>query len=83
MSTKVSLTPELEAYAQSQVASGFYKPVSEFVREAIRLHRNYEKLYLRELQNELSLAANQIDHDQTEPHSMRSIMNDVHSEQQL
>ncbi len=80
MSTNVSLTPELEAYAQSLVASGSYKSVSEFIREAIRLHRNYEKLYLRELRNELSLAAGQIDNGQTELHSMDSIMDEVRSE---
>ncbi|WP_298868386.1 type II toxin-antitoxin system ParD family antitoxin [uncultured Gimesia sp.] len=82
MSTNISLTPEIEAYAQSMVASGYYKSVSEFVREAIRLHRKHEQLYLRELHKELSLASDQIDHGQTEPHNMQAIIDEVHAERQ-
>ncbi len=64
MSTNVSLTPELEQYAKSQVSSGMYNSVSELMREAVRLHRekNMEhQLYLRAMHKELSLAAADID----------------------
>lgn len=64
MSTNISLTPELEQYAKSQVASGLYGSVSEFMRDAVRLHRkkNLEhRIYLQEMQKELSLASQEID----------------------
>ncbi len=77
MSTNVSLTPETEAYAKSLVASGFYNSISEVVRESLRLHRKLENLYLQELHQELSLAANQIDNKQTEPHDMQDIIDRV------
>ncbi len=84
MSTNISLTPELEEYAKDQVASGLYGSVSEFMREAVRMHRmvNLEhRLYIRELHNELTQAASEIDNNETEPHNMREIMDEVHSEQ--
>lgn len=74
MSTNVSLPPETEAYAKSLVASGFYSSMSEVVREALRLHKRYEQLYLQDLHRELSLAAAQIDGGQTEPHDMQDII---------
>ena len=77
MGTNVSLTPETEAYAKSLVASGFYNSISEVVRESLRLHRKLENLYLRELYQELSLAADQIDNNQTEPHDMQDIIDRV------
>ncbi len=77
MSTNVSLTPEIEEYAKNLVASGFYSSISEVVREALRLHRKHEELYLRDLHKELNLAAGQIDSDQTEPHDMQEIIDRV------
>ncbi len=77
MSTNVSLTPETEEYAKSLVASGFYKSISEVVRESLRLHRKLENLYLQELHQELNLAADQIDTKQTEPHDMQDIIDRV------
>ncbi|MGR3178195.1 MAG: type II toxin-antitoxin system ParD family antitoxin [Candidatus Anammoxibacter sp.] len=77
MSTNVSLTPDIEKYAKNLVASGFYSSMSEVVREALRLHRKHENLYLRELHKELSLAADQIDNGQTQPHNMQDIIDRV------
>jgi antitoxin ParD1/3/4 len=39
----VSLTPELDAFVQSRVASGRYQTASEVVREALRLLEHREK----------------------------------------
>ena len=80
MSTNVSLPPETEAYAKSLIASGFYSSMSEVVREALRLHRKYEQLYLKELHEELKLAADQVDKGETEPHDMQGIIDEVHAE---
>ena len=77
MSTNVSLTPEIEEYAKNLVAGGFYSSISEVVREALRLHRKHEELYLRDLHKELNLAAGQIDSGQTEPHDMQEIIDRV------
>ncbi len=74
MGINVSLTPETEAYAKSLVASGFYKSISEVVRESLRLHRKLENLYLQELHQDLGLAADQIDTKQTESHDMQDII---------
>lgn len=67
MSTNISLTPELEEYAKSQVSNGLYNSVSEFMREAVRMHRkeNLEhQLYIRMMHKELAVAASEIDQDQ-------------------
>ncbi|MGR3218272.1 MAG: type II toxin-antitoxin system ParD family antitoxin [Candidatus Anammoxibacter sp.] len=80
MSTNVSLTPDIEKYAKNLVESGFYTSMSEVVREALRLHRKHEELYLRDLHNELNLAADQIDNGQTEPHNMQEIIDEVKAE---
>jgi len=40
----VSLTPELEQFIDSKVASGFYGSASEVVREGLRLLRNQEAI---------------------------------------
>lgn len=77
MGTNVSLTPEIEEYAKSLVASGFYNSISEVVRESLRLHRKLENLYVQELHQELSLAADQIDNNQTEAHDMQDIIDRV------
>ena len=64
VSTNISLTPELEQYAKSQVASGLYGSVSEFMRDAVRLHRekNLEhRLYLHAMHKELTSASQEID----------------------
>ena len=77
MSTNVSLTPDIEEYVKNLVASGFYGSISEVVREALRLHRKYEGLYLSDLHKELNLAADQIDSGQTEPHDMQKFIDRV------
>lgn len=38
----VSLSPELEQFVQSKVASGYYVSTSEVIRESLRLMRSYE-----------------------------------------
>jgi antitoxin ParD1/3/4 len=39
----VSLTPELEKFVQTKVASGFYNSASEVVREALRLQEEHDR----------------------------------------
>lgn len=39
----ISLTPELDGFLQSRVASGRYQTASEVVREALRLLQNQER----------------------------------------
>jgi len=39
VSKNISLTPELEAFVDSQVASGQYKTASEVIRAGLRLLR--------------------------------------------
>ena len=76
MSTNISLTPELEIYAKNQVSSGLYNSVSEFMREAVRLHRekNMEhQLYLQAMHKELSLAEIEIDQGKLSPFNMQEI----------
>lgn len=83
MSTNISLTPELEAYARSQVESGLYGSLSEFMRSAVRMHRKQDlehNLYLRDMHQELNLAADQIDSGQTEPHNMQDLIDEVKAE---
>ena len=42
-SLNVSLTPELEAFVQSRVASGRYQTASEVIREGLRLLEEREQ----------------------------------------
>jgi antitoxin ParD1/3/4 len=42
-SLNVSLTPELERFVQSRVATGLYQTASEFVREGLRLLEERER----------------------------------------
>ncbi len=42
VSKKVSLTPELDAYISTEVASGRFQNASEVVRAALRLMADYE-----------------------------------------
>ncbi len=79
MSTNVSLTPDIEKYAKSLVASGFHGSISEVAREALRLHRKHKELYLRDLHKELNLAADQIDSGQTKPQDMQKIIDRVNA----
>ena len=87
MSTNISLTPELERYAKDQVSSGLYNSVSEFMREAVRLHRekNMEhQLYLKAMHKELSLAETEIDQGKLSLFNMHEIteraFNEIDSE---
>lgn len=76
MSTNISLTPELESYAKGMVSRGLYKSISEFMREAVRLHRekNREReIYLDAMNKELNLAANEIDQNEISPLDMNQI----------
>ncbi len=47
VSKNVSLTPELEAFVDSQVASGRYQTASEVVRAGLRLLQAQERRGLR------------------------------------
>jgi antitoxin ParD1/3/4 len=54
----VSLTPELEQYVATKVASGMYQTASEVIREALRLLREREDMQqqrLEELRREIAL----------------------------
>lgn len=85
MSTNISLTPELEQYAKSQVASGLYGSVSEFMRDAVRLHRekNLEhRLYLHEMHKELAQASAEIDQGKISPLNIKEMTEHVFSEQE-
>lgn len=76
MSTNISLTPELENYAKDQVSSGLYNSVSEFMREAVRLHRekNIEhQFYLQALRQQLSHAEIEIEQGKISPFNMNEI----------
>ena len=83
MSTNISLTPELEQYVKNQVSSGLYISVSEFMREAVRLHRekNLEhRLYLHEMHKELSLASAEIDRGEISPLNIQQLTEQTFSE---
>jgi antitoxin ParD1/3/4 len=43
ISLNVSLTPELEQFVQSRVASGLYQTASEVIREGLRLLEERER----------------------------------------
>lgn len=51
----ISLTPELEAYVQEKVTSGFYSSASEVVWESLRLMHTYEYLQKQRI-NQLNSA---------------------------
>jgi antitoxin ParD1/3/4 len=60
----VSLTPELEQFVQSRVASGRYQTASEVIREGLRLLEEREEARetaLRELRTKLRRAIEQAD----------------------
>lgn len=63
-SMNVSLTPELEEFVESRVASGRYQTASEVVREGLRLLEEREtarETALRELRGKLRRAIEQAD----------------------
>lgn len=63
-SLNVSLTPELEQFVQSRVASGRYQTASEVVREGLRLLEEREqsrKTALKELRAKIRRAMEQAD----------------------
>ena len=85
MSTNISLTPELEEYARNQVAGGLYGSISEFMRDAIRMHRekNLEhRLYLHEMHKELAQASAEIDQGKISPLNIKEMTEHVFSEQE-
>ena len=80
MSTNISLTPELEQYAKSQVSSGLYNSVSELMREAVRLLRekNTEQaIYLDAMHTELNTASIEIDNEEITPLDLHQLTDDV------
>lgn len=80
MSTNISLTPELEEYVKSKVASGLYGSISEFMRDAVRVHRKQDienHIYLRELSSELAQAGTEIDKGEISPLNMMEVANDA------
>ncbi|MBD2770903.1 type II toxin-antitoxin system ParD family antitoxin [Iningainema sp. BLCCT55] len=66
----VSLTPELEAFVQSQLESGLYHSQSEVIREGLRLlkrfndHSQEYKLWLNE---QIALGLSELDNGQGLP----------------
>jgi antitoxin ParD1/3/4 len=60
-SLNVSLTPELEQFVQSRVASGRYQTASEVIREGLRLLEERERARetaLEELRAQLGAGSN-------------------------
>jgi antitoxin ParD1/3/4 len=83
MSTNISLTPELEEYVKSQVMSGLYGSISEFVRSAIRTYRRQDieySLAVRNMHNELTAAATEIDNGNITPLNMQQIIDEAEDE---
>ncbi|HXN47989.1 MAG TPA: type II toxin-antitoxin system ParD family antitoxin [Bryobacteraceae bacterium] len=63
-SMNVSLTPELEQFVQSRVASGRFQTASEVVREGLRLLEERElarEMALKELRAKIRRAVEQAD----------------------
>jgi antitoxin ParD1/3/4 len=63
-SLNVSLTPELEQFVQSRVASGLYQTASEVIREGLRLLEERERardIALEELRAKIRRGAEQAD----------------------
>lgn len=63
-SLNVSLTPELEQFVQSRVASGLYQTASEVIREGLRLLEERERardVALEELRAKIRRGAEQAD----------------------
>jgi antitoxin ParD1/3/4 len=63
-SMNISLTPELEQFVQSRVASGLYQTASEVVREGLRLLEEREharETALEELRAKIRLGVEQAD----------------------
>ena len=80
MSTNISLTPELEQYAKSQVSSGLYNSVSELMREAVRLLRDKNReqaVYLDAMHKELNAASVEIDSGKITPLDLQQLTDDV------
>ena len=66
----VSLTPELESFVNSKVATGLYQTASEVVREGLRLLRERDIMQqekLEALRQELAVGIEQADRGQTTP----------------
>lgn len=60
----ISLTPQLEKFVKSKVASGRYGSASEVIREALRLMDEVEKqrhLELEELRREIQLGIDDVE----------------------
>ena len=58
----ISLTPELEDFVSSRVASGLYQSASEVVRQGLRLLREQEitrQTQLERLRNQIKLGLDQ------------------------
>ena len=80
MSTNISLTPELEAYAKSKVEEGLYSSVSELMREALRLLRSQDIEYIQKLRAELDEAARDIAEGRLHTLNMQDIIDEVEAE---
>jgi antitoxin ParD1/3/4 len=66
-SMNVSLTPELEKFVQSRVASGLFQTASEVVREGLRLLEERERAReaaLAELRTKIRRGMEQADRDE-------------------
>ena len=66
----VSLTPELEAFVQSQLESGLYHSQSEVIREGLRLLKRfseYSQEYKLWLNEQIALGLGELDNGQSLP----------------
>lgn len=63
----VSLTPELEQFIQTEIASGKYTSAEEVIAAGIKLLEERERIYkgrFEELKKEIMIGIEQLDHGQ-------------------
>ena len=65
----ISLPEKMNAYVQSQVATGQYGNTSEYIRELIRKDQSSRQMAITELQSIL----NEAEQSETRPYSMDEI----------
>jgi antitoxin ParD1/3/4 len=79
----VNLTPELEKFVHSKVASGRYNSASEVVRESLRLLEEWDRVKLSrydELKREVAVGLKQIEEGKVKPFDLERIKDRVRRE---
>jgi antitoxin ParD1/3/4 len=81
----VSLTPELEQFVAQKVESGLYQTASEVVREGLRLLRERDELYrknLEELRKDIAAGIEEIDQGKAAPLNAQETLTRVRTRRQ-